>query len=191
MGRYAGADPAAGLHESERSLQEPRPLPIGPLLCSPAIGRQGIQGPTLDPWEEAIPSPGRCNGSTVPRREEEEQMTTSTTLSVLNTPTLTCSQDLTPIAEAFFARRSPKTREAYKRALEDFARWMMAPDGIKAILGLLAASQGGANLKVMEYMADLRKRGLSPSTLNQRLAALKSMIAASRKECRPFEGLIG
>ena len=108
-------------------------------------------------------------------------MTTSTTLSVLNTPTLTCSQDLTPIAEAFFARRSPKTREAYKRALEDFARWMMAPDGIKAILGLLAASQGGANLKVMEYMADLRKRGLSPSTLNQRLAALKSMIKLARQ----------
>ncbi len=92
---------------------------------------------------------------------------------------------LEAIIQAFFARRSPRTREAYGRALQDLAGWMNEADGVRAILVLIGRgdehAQGEANLRVMEYMADLKGRGLSPASMNQRLAAVKSMVKLARQ----------
>jgi len=108
-------------------------------------------------------------------------MNTAIVKAVPSTAAPLARSDLQSIADAFFSRRSPQTVEAYGRALLDFAAWMGAADGMAAVRELIQAGQGAANVKALAYMAELRHRGLSPSTINQRLAAIKSMIKLARQ----------
>ncbi len=94
---------------------------------------------------------------------------------------LSAGAQLAAMAEAFFSRMSPRTRKAYGAALQDLAGWMQQADGVRAIAALLALGQGGANLRVMEYMASMKQRKLAPASMNQRLAAIKSMVKLARQ----------
>lgn len=84
------------------------------------------------------------------------------------------------LVETFLSGRNPRTWEAYRADLQDFARFVGAGTSEEAARLLLAQGQGEANARAHAYRADLLARGLSPSTVNRRLAALRSLVKLSR-----------
>jgi len=84
------------------------------------------------------------------------------------------------IVESFLAGRTPRTLEAYRQDLQDFARFIGAENLDAAARLLLSRGRGPANETAHSYRADLLARGLSPSTVNRRLAALRSLVKVSR-----------
>jgi integrase/recombinase XerC len=84
------------------------------------------------------------------------------------------------LVQAFLSGRSPRTLRAYRADLADFARWAGAPEVAEAARLLLQAGQGGANWAALAYRAALTDRGLAPSTISRRLAALHSLVRLAR-----------
>src|SRR5690348_14965038 len=62
--------------------------------------------------------------------------------------------------------RSPQSKRAYKRALEDFLAWYRA-GGYPAL----------AKAVVQRYRAELEQSGLAPSTVNLKLTAIRRLAA--------------
>lgn len=85
-----------------------------------------------------------------------------------------------PIVDAFLSGRSPRTFEAYRQDLQDFARFIGAKTPDEAAHLLLSRGKGPANETAHAYRTDLLSRGLAPSTVNRRLAALRSLVKLSR-----------
>lgn len=83
------------------------------------------------------------------------------------------------IVSAWLSGRSPRTLRAYQGDLADFAAWAGCDAGT-AISDLMEAGNGGANRIALEYRASLMERGLSPATVNRRLAALRSILGLAR-----------
>lgn len=86
----------------------------------------------------------------------------------------------TDLVRAFLAGRSPRTLDAYRRDLVDFAGFMALPTPENAVQSLLGAGQGAANGLALAYRVHLQERRLSPSTVNRRLAALRSVVKLAR-----------
>ena len=84
------------------------------------------------------------------------------------------------IVETFLSGRSPRTLEAYGQDLQDFARYIGATSSDEAVRRLLGNGKGPANAHAHAYRAALLDRGLSPSTVNRRLAALRSLVKLAR-----------
>lgn len=84
------------------------------------------------------------------------------------------------LVDSFLAGRSPRTLEAYGQDLQDFARYMKAETPEAGARLLLAHGKGRANETAHSYRADLLARGLSPATVNRRLAALRSLVKVAR-----------
>jgi integrase/recombinase XerC len=80
------------------------------------------------------------------------------------------------VLESFLEGRSKATKLAYKADLESFAEFTGDPGPETAIARLLASQHGAANGKVLEYRNHIRAQGLSPATVNRRLATLRSMV---------------
>jgi integrase/recombinase XerC len=104
-------------------------------------------------------------------------------------PLIGGSRDLSidQLLAAFFRGRRPNTLRSYQLDLEDFAkflaRWLGIPRGSgvrEALRVFLTQGGGSANELVIHYLADVEARGLSPSSLNRRLAALKSIVRFGR-----------
>ena len=77
---------------------------------------------------------------------------------------------------SFLREKSPSTLTAYKRDLLDFTSFIPACDveeGIRTFFGL---NQGQANFLVLNYKSHLKKRGLQSTTINRRLAAIRSIV---------------
>jgi integrase/recombinase XerC len=81
------------------------------------------------------------------------------------------------LAAAFLAGRSPHTLRAYRRDLEDLARFAGGTSAEDAGRLLLAGGQGPANERALRYRAALL---LAPATVNRRLAALRSLVKLAR-----------
>lgn len=84
------------------------------------------------------------------------------------------------LAKAFLAGRTPLTVDAYRRDLEDFARFLGVPDVEAAARTLIGRGHGEANALALEYRAHLVERGLQATTVNRRLAALRSVVSFAR-----------
>jgi integrase/recombinase XerC len=84
------------------------------------------------------------------------------------------------VLNEFLAGRNPRTLEAYKFDLGDFARFTGAPSEAAAIELLLVAGPGEANRVAIAYKANMVTRKLATATIARRLAALRSMVRFAR-----------
>jgi integrase/recombinase XerC len=84
------------------------------------------------------------------------------------------------VLDAFLSGRNPRTLRAYDRDLNDFARFLGAPDSRAAVAGLLNLPHGHANAAALGYKAHLTGRGLKAATVCRRLAALRSVVKMAR-----------
>ena len=89
--------------------------------------------------------------------------------------------DYTRLLDTFLAGRNPRTLAAYQADLEDFRRFMEArsvspPTVAKAVEWLLGGSDGLANVYALRYRSEMIERGLPVTTINRRLATLRSLV---------------
>lgn len=84
------------------------------------------------------------------------------------------------IIETFLSGRSPRTFEAYRADLQDFSAWIGVDSPEEAARVFLSEGKGQANQTAHAYKSHLLEKGLSPSTVNRRLAALRSLCKMSR-----------
>ena len=80
------------------------------------------------------------------------------------------------LLSAFLSGRNERTLEAYRRDLEDFRVFVGTTTREEAASCLLSRGHGEANALGLAYKAGLLERGLSPATVNRRLAALRSLV---------------
>jgi integrase/recombinase XerC len=83
---------------------------------------------------------------------------------------------ISELVAAFLAGRKKTTLETYRQSLEDFASFLNPARRHDAAEMLLARSHGEANLLALRYRAQMIERGLAASTINTRLAALRSLV---------------
>jgi len=84
------------------------------------------------------------------------------------------------VMRLFLGGKAPATIEAYRRDLTDFCR-SMGSDSVEMVAsGFLSLDFGRAHAVVLAYRSDLLDRGLSPATVNRRLAALRSLVQIGR-----------
>jgi integrase/recombinase XerC len=80
----------------------------------------------------------------------------------------------------FIARQEPSTRRAYKANLRVFAAFA----GVASVetIGdfVCRLEHGQANALVLDFKADQIRRGYAPATINNRLAAIRSLIREGR-----------
>lgn len=84
-------------------------------------------------------------------------------------------QDARELLAAFLEGRCDRTLAAYRADLADFAQ-SLGLDTEAAAERLLGSGHGPANRIALAYRAHLLERGLSPATVNRRLAALRSLV---------------
>ena len=79
-------------------------------------------------------------------------------------------------------KRSPNTKAAYQKDINDFFREMTGnlatPD---SVLEFLHLTESQAVKVVLKYKARLFQRGLKEATVNRRLSAIKSLVAMGKK----------
>ena len=84
------------------------------------------------------------------------------------------------LVQAFFAGKNPRTVQAYSRDLDNFRRFLQVEDVNAGAALLFSKTQGEANHLVLQYRADMIEQGLSPATVNRRLAAIRSLVKLAR-----------
>lgn len=88
--------------------------------------------------------------------------------------------DAPALAEAFLSGRNKRTIQAYRTDLADFTSFVGSSDLNAAAGLLLGQGHGRANALALRYKAALLERGLQPTTINRRLAALRSLVKLAR-----------
>lgn len=81
---------------------------------------------------------------------------------------------------SYLATLSEHTRRGYTRDLSDFARHLGAADALDTLRRLISEGPAEANTLALDYKADLLRRGLTPATINRRLAAIRSLVKLAR-----------
>lgn len=93
-----------------------------------------------------------------------------------------CTPDRDFLSEFLRVQNSPQTTRLYAASIEHFfqsvAGVAASPTSIAAFLQL---APGRAIEVVLGYKADLSETGLAPATVNNRLAAIKSLVAHAQK----------
>lgn len=95
-------------------------------------------------------------------------------------PSASAPNDGRAIIAEFLANLSERTRRSYEADLEDFRAFVEVRSRLEAFAGILNAGPAGAFRVVTKYKAHLRARGLSPATINRRLACLRSLVKFAR-----------
>lgn len=90
------------------------------------------------------------------------------------------SPNLQELVASFLSGRNERTLQAYGRDLEDFRSFLGVVDTAEASRCLLAHGLGEANSLALRYRSHLLERELSPSTINRRLSALRSLVKLAR-----------
>jgi integrase/recombinase XerC len=82
--------------------------------------------------------------------------------------------------EAYLAGRSAQTRDAYARDMSQFAVFLGELSATAALTRLLNLDHGAANGTVLAFRANMVDAGLTPATVNRRLAAIRSAVKLAR-----------
>jgi len=86
------------------------------------------------------------------------------------------------ILTAWLSGRSPRTVEAYRFDVSDFARFIGAPSPVAAVEALVSGGPGLANRAALAYRNDMiDRRKLASATIARRLAALRSLVKLARQ----------
>lgn len=80
------------------------------------------------------------------------------------------------LVDAFLRRRSANTMKGYRRDLESFRAWLGVQTTEEAAEALVGGGQGRANRLVLAWKQHLGEQGFAASTVNRRLAAVRSMV---------------
>jgi integrase/recombinase XerC len=109
-------------------------------------------------------------------------MTTTLTTSILGAERteLTPADKLRRLHDDFFAGLKPNTLRTYRQALSDFAEFVGVGEGEQAAGVLVSGGHGEANHLALAFRANMVERGLSANTINNRLAALRSLAKLAR-----------
>ncbi len=88
------------------------------------------------------------------------------------------STEVRELLQSWLAGCSPRTLAAYRGDLERFAEWLQTTpeDATRMLLG---NGPGRANKLVLDYRNAMLEAGLSPATVNRRLASLRSLVTLS------------
>ncbi|RME25143.1 MAG: integrase [Deltaproteobacteria bacterium] len=84
--------------------------------------------------------------------------------------------DAQRLVDAFLGSKSPNTLAAYRADLRAFQAFVGASDLDEAAGFLLGQGPGEANAVALEYRTHLVEVGLAASTVNRRLASLRSLV---------------
>src|SRR5271157_3470182 len=84
------------------------------------------------------------------------------------------------LLDSFFSGKSERAIEAYKRDLQDFQKFIGAESEKEAARIFLSRSLGEANSIALQYQKQLLERNLQATTVNRRLAALRSLTQMAR-----------
>jgi integrase/recombinase XerC len=91
------------------------------------------------------------------------------------------SAEIDILTELLANKRSIETRQAYAKDLRDFFNFIARSDPTPELVReFLALEQFDAVALVLRYRQHLIKKGLSESTINRRLAAIKSLVNYAR-----------
>src|SRR5712671_6637806 len=99
----------------------------------------------------------------------------------------TSQVDAARLIERWTEGRSKQTLRAYSNDLRHFSDWLAGFLGAvvlsmaQAVTTLLMKPPGEANEIVRAYRSAMVERGLSPSTINRRLSALRSLVALGKE----------
>ncbi len=88
--------------------------------------------------------------------------------------------DVQNLLDSFFSGKSQRTVEAYRRDLDDFRQDLGAENVKEAACKFLSGSLGEANSIALQYRKHLLERNLQSTTINRRLAALRSLTEMAR-----------
>lgn len=102
------------------------------------------------------------------------------TLATLHASPVSLERTGARLLERFLSARNPRTLAAYRQDLEDFRAFVGAATPEDAGRLLLERGHGEANGLALDYRSHLLARGLSPATVNRRLAALRSLVKLAR-----------
>lgn len=84
------------------------------------------------------------------------------------------------LVETFLAGRNERTCRAYQGDLENFRHFVGSKTVEEAARTLLRRKHGESNALALAYRAHLLQYGLSPATVNRRLAAVRSLVRRAR-----------
>ena len=102
-------------------------------------------------------------------------------MHVMVTSTALSAEDkIRRLLSAFLSGRNERTMRAYGADLDDFRKFLGAEDIDGAAWMLLSSLPGDANAMVLAYRTRLVERELAPSTVNRRLASLRSLTRLGR-----------
>jgi len=83
------------------------------------------------------------------------------------------------LLSSLMAGKSGKTIKAYRSDLEDFRAFLTVND-MNAVARVFLSDHGRANAIALAYQQDLLDRGLQSTTVNRKLAALRSLTQVAR-----------
>jgi integrase/recombinase XerC len=86
-------------------------------------------------------------------------------------------EKLAALVQASLSRLSPETLRSYTYGLKGFAEYCGEHDHVTALHMLLRMTRGEANFFILEYITHLQDQGMSQSTVNSRLSAIKGRVS--------------
>ncbi len=98
----------------------------------------------------------------------------------MNLLPITADAQAATLISTFLSSKGPATREAYRQDLKCFQSYLLKVHQIESVQRLLSLLPGELNFAVLGYRDHLVEKAFSPSTVNRRLGAVRSLFKLSR-----------
>lgn len=119
------------------------------------------------------------------REDRLNPMTDSMTLVPTSQPLVTNEADFRGVIEHFLSGLKANTLRTYQQGFDDFVSFLSRRENRplgreEVVYRLLAQGHGNANILGHEYLVDMQNRNLSANSINNRLSALRKLVAVAR-----------